>query len=241
MTLMQPVPASEKELFPVWSFFSSFPEWKKDEVHVWRSSLQMPAEQTEMLRQTLSSDELQRAGCFRFQRDSANFIAARGTLRAIIGRYLNEEPRKVRFRYGLFGKPELANEKTISFNVSHSKDLAVFAFARNRKVGVDIEYISSAPSIAEIAGQFLMTEEGMSLKPAPGYIRKKAFFRAWTRNEAYLKAIGTGFAGRRDLLETNVKGRWSFTGISVGRGYAACLAVEGPEPSFKFLQWMDVI
>ena len=240
MALMRLGLVPEKMLLPAWLSPSGARACEKDEVHVWRSYLKIPSSQMEMMRQTLSSDELERADRFHFPQGRAHFIAARGTLRAILGKYLHMEPDKVRFRYGPFGKPALANaadEEMISFSVSHSNGMAVYAFALNRKIGVDMEYISSSPAIASIAEQFFTPQESLRMRSLPGHIRRKAFFRTWTRNEAYLKAMGTGFAKTRDIREINVEGQWSFTNIHIASGYAACLAVEGQEPGLQCLQW----
>src|SRR5713226_9326224 len=78
-----------------------------DEVHVWRADLDRPRLQLRRLYGMLSADEQQRAGRFRFERDGNRFIARRGLLRIILGRYLGVEPGSLRFCYGPNGKPAL--------------------------------------------------------------------------------------------------------------------------------------
>ena len=212
----------------------------QNEVHVLQCYLNLPFVQTERMQQTLSRDELERAGRFRFPHDRTNFIAARGTLRAILGGYLHIRPDKVRFRYGTFGKPELANtqnEKIISFSVSHSGDLAVYSVALSRKTGVDIEYVRSCTEMEDIAERYLSRSESFLLKSYPRHMRQKAFFMYWTRREAYLKALGTGLSGLEDPFPADVNAPWSFTDLHIADGYAACLAVEGREFSLKCLRW----
>jgi 4'-phosphopantetheinyl transferase len=79
-----------------------------NEVHVWRVFLDTTNFQSESLLETLSADELTRAGKFHFARDQKRFIMARGILRTILGRYLGKKPHLLRFEYTSFGKPVLA-------------------------------------------------------------------------------------------------------------------------------------
>jgi 4'-phosphopantetheinyl transferase len=111
---------------------------EKDMVHVWRASLRVrvPAIDLHQLQATLTADEIHRAARFYFQKDRDHYIAGRGLVRAILGRYLDIAPGEIRFRYGLHGKPELdssIDRRDISFNVSHSHDLALIAVATARK------------------------------------------------------------------------------------------------------------
>jgi 4'-phosphopantetheinyl transferase len=107
-------------------------------VHVWRASLDLPASEVHDLHQTPTPDELHRAERFRFRKDRDRFIAARGLLRAILGRYLKADPARLRFSYGPNGKPYLADEisgNDLSFNLSRRDDLALYAITRGREVG----------------------------------------------------------------------------------------------------------
>ncbi|CAA9549445.1 MAG: hypothetical protein AVDCRST_MAG19-668, partial [uncultured Thermomicrobiales bacterium] len=81
-----------------------------DAVHVWRAALDRPGELPGLLA-ALSADERERAGRFRADRDRGRFVAARGLLREILGRYLGREPGSLRFRYGAHGKPTLVEDR----------------------------------------------------------------------------------------------------------------------------------
>src|SRR4051795_5089607 len=79
-----------------------------DEVHVWRTLLDgLSSEESGAYRRTLSSDEVKRAESFHFARDRERFVVARGTLRILLGRYLDQHPRDLRFAYNRWGKPFL--------------------------------------------------------------------------------------------------------------------------------------
>lgn len=190
----------------------------------------------EMFRHALAPDELRRAERFRFAPDKRRFIISRGILRIILGGYLNMKPDKIRFRRGPFGKPELegnAGLETLCFSASRSNGLALYAFAAGRQIGVDLEYIRPNFRIGDMARQFLPPEYNALLEACPEHDRGKTFFALWCRNEAYLKAQGTGLAG----APLKPDGQWSFIDLHVGRGYAACLAVKGQGTALKRRRW----
>jgi len=208
------------------------------------------------LKQILSLDELSRAGKFYFQNDQDHYIMARGLLRAILGKYLQMKPDEIQFCYGPFGKPALEDNhrKMLRFNVSHSHGLALYAVTRERKIGVDLEYIRSDISVQDIAEQFFSQREVAALHAVPENDRPRAFFAAWTRKEAYLKAEGRGLSGDLKQLEVvpalgcpsefpEINGSnqedspWLLMDLAVLPESAAALVVEGHDLQLKFWQW----
>jgi 4'-phosphopantetheinyl transferase len=230
---------------------------KNNEVHVWRASLEMTPYQVKTLEQLLSADEMDKAERFHFQKDRDHFIAARGILRSILGRYLKMNPDKLKIYYGPYGKPALDEKthgKSLRFNASHSHGLALFSFALDREIGVDLEYIRSDLSDGNIAAQFFSQREAVALNALPENVRQKAFFTLWTRKEAYLKAQGRGLSGDLKQLEvfpslgypsefpeingsSQEESPWLLMDLAVLPEYAAALAVEGHDLQFKFWQW----
>jgi 4'-phosphopantetheinyl transferase len=156
-----------------------------EEVHIWRASLNCTAAQVQILKHTLSAEELKRAGGYCFQKDSEHFIVARGLLRTIIGRYLDMEPGQVRFCYGPHGKPALSRvfgNETLSFNLSHSHGLALLAVSRGRELGVDLEYILAHLADDQIAERFFSPREVALLRALPKDVQREAFFIFWKGN-----------------------------------------------------------
>src|SRR2546430_13693269 len=93
------------------SSWSTSPEillLREGEVHVWRAWLDLPQSDIQALEQTLSDDERVRAQRFRFVKDRTHFIAARGLLRAILGRFPFMEPQTLSFSLQSYGVPALA-------------------------------------------------------------------------------------------------------------------------------------
>src|SRR5215475_336594 len=124
------------------------PVLSRDEIHIWSASLEFGSEDMVHLQATLAPDERDRASRFRFLKDRRQFIAARGLLRHILSLYIHREPASFKFCCSACGKPELRSEsrggmQDLCFNYSHSHSFAVFAFARNRKVGIDVEFIQT--------------------------------------------------------------------------------------------------
>jgi 4'-phosphopantetheinyl transferase len=168
-----------------------------DEVHVWSASRRMPREHLIRLAGTLSEDEHDRAERYVSKSVRDRFIAGRGALRTLLGRYLGCDPRSVHFRFGGEGRPELAffqNDAGLDFNVSHSHDLTLIAIARGRRIGIDLERIRPIPEVEAIVRDFFTATERADWASLPEDERLGAFFDGWTRKEAVLKAIGVGLS-----------------------------------------------
>ncbi|HIK29072.1 MAG TPA: 4'-phosphopantetheinyl transferase superfamily protein [Oscillatoriaceae cyanobacterium M7585_C2015_266] len=211
----------------------------------------------ERLAAVLSEDELQRAEGFYLDRDRHRFIVGRGILRTILARYLNKEAREIKFCYGCRGKPALANSnKQLYFNVSHSGGIALYAIAHKREVGIDIEQIREMPDAVAIATQFFSERENAALYALPAEQRLQAFFHAWTRKEAYLKAKGDGLAQPLNSVEVSLApgepaqllridgspaaaSRWALADINPAPGFAAALATEAGNFSLAYWQWQS--
>lgn len=171
---------------------------QNDEVHVWRSTLDLPTESIECFAKLLSPDEQIRADRFRFAQHRQRFIAGRGILRSLLGRYLKIEPDRVGFLYSEKGKPFLADQ-SLQFNVTHSQGLALYAVALDRPVGVDLEQIRAIADLDSLTQRFFTPSEYAAIAALPVSQQPQAFFRHWACKEAYLKATGDGLAKLQEL------------------------------------------
>jgi len=177
----------------------------------------------------LSPEERRRAFCFRFTRDTVDFIARHGILRLILASYTGLAPAMLSFTYNRFGKPALDGcAFNPRFNMSRSGDLAVYAVARHRDVGVDIESLQQPGlDISSIAALLYSEEEIAALNDIPAHAREEAFLRIWTRLEAQGKARGIGIGNLRSDVDS-FDGR--FFGYAQRRpspGYVLALVVQG--------------
>jgi 4'-phosphopantetheinyl transferase len=221
------------------------------EIHVWEIALDHPAIKPDYLfNEVLSEDERARASRLGFTVHRDNFVTARGYLRTILARYLNTRPGEIVFEYNEHGKPGVAAEtgtKKISFNLSHSRDLALCAVAAKGEVGIDVEYIRPVLKPEKILERFFSPGEMEYFHSRPEVMRNRAFMSLWTIKEAYLKAVGTGFssklkdldfspvlthklASRASIVLEGSNEKWSILQFVPGNGYLAALAFKGDPP-----------
>jgi 4'-phosphopantetheinyl transferase len=170
---------------------------ERRDIHVWSLSLARSSRSISVWEETLSAEEKQRAERFRFETDRAAFVKARAILRTLVGAYLQIEPAKVQFAYTSFGKPKLdpsLGQQRLRFNLSHSHGQAVYAFAHGRELGVDLEFIPPDWTSLSLAQHCFSRHENEQLQSLSDSQQKQAFFRCWTRKEAYIKALGEGLS-----------------------------------------------
>ena len=228
---------------------------RNDEVHVWRSLLDLPGEYVDRLAEILADDERARADRFHFDKDRAHFIVAHGVLRSILSRYLiDRAPRELRFTSNAYGKPALDRATAnldLFFSLSHSRDLALVAVTRGREIGIDVEYVR--PDLVEerLAERVFSPNELAALRQLSVSSQVEAFFAGWTRKEAYVKGRGEGLSlplRRFEVLApvastacVRLSGagldQWSLRQICPGEGYAAAVAVAGTIGRLSFWQW----
>jgi 4'-phosphopantetheinyl transferase len=165
-----------------------------DEIRIWPASLDLGERVTKRLAASLAPDELRRAARLRFDRDRDRYVVGRGLLRMLLGRVLGRSPAELEFAYTPHGKPFLANGCDVSFNVSHSGDYGLFAVARTRDLGIDLEELSSTAAEERVAEHFFAPREVAALRALPREEQPQAFLRCWTRKEAYVKARGDGLS-----------------------------------------------
>jgi 4'-phosphopantetheinyl transferase len=215
------------------------------EIHVWRVDLEQSEDVVQQFRSTLESDEIHRADRFHFEKDRRAFTVSRGFLRHVLSRYLATKPEALRFAYGPYGKPALNGEHTnssLKFNMSHSRGVGLVAVTETKELGVDVEYIRADFASEDIARRFFSPHEVAAFNALSNELRVAAFFRCWTRKEAYIKAIGRGLSQPLEGFDVTLApdappallradeddaSRWSLSDIDVGNDYAAALVVEG--------------
>ena len=225
------------------------------DIHIWCTPLNVSQEDLSHYISLLSLDEKTRAERFYFEKDRNHFIVGRGLLRTLISRYLEMNPAQIEFVYEDHGKPALKpvlQDKTLGFNLSHSKDLALYAFSWDRKVGVDVEHIHPMPDIDDFAERFFSSRESAYINSLSGQQKEAVFFKLWTCKEAFLKANGNGLTLPINEVEISLETESSVRLQSIGKekeqtahwrleifnpvpGYQAALAVEGYEGRIVFL------
>ena|SRR5438105_6792323 len=229
---------------------------REDEVHLWIAPLTMPPEKLSYFKSILSADEKERARRFRKISDGKRYLIARGSLRCLLASYVAGAPDQLQFTYGVFGKPSLSNQtsKTIlNFSVSHSEDRVLFGFARGRRIGVDLEYVRPDIDALALAKGYFSPVEFWRLRRLPATEQCEAFYCAWTRKEAYLKACGEGLSFGLERVEVsfspaepariravagvpNVSAAWTLKHLSPDPNYVGAVAVEDRSVTFRFFR-----
>lgn len=175
------------------AFAGAHPELPTNGVHLWAAALQTM--HIAHNRAALSEGERARARRLRNPARCAQYIAGRVGLRKLLGGYCGCAPGELRFEYGARGKPMLANVaagESLGFNYSLSGGYALYAFARGREVGVDLEVLPRAINATRMARRKLGDAERESWRALPAALRDEAMLACWTRKEAYGKALGVG-------------------------------------------------
>jgi 4'-phosphopantetheinyl transferase len=225
-------------------------------VQIWTAQPESlsPAEIGE-LSASLDSAEHTRAARFHFERDRRDYVASRGLIRRLLGAALDTPASALVFEYGAHGKPAISAEslqgRTLRFNISHSAGWAMFALAWDRDVGIDLEAAArldrDVNGLSGLAARVLSSRELAIWQALPdAAAREAAFLRAWTRKEAYVKAMGKGLFDALGNIEVALdaatpksslmlrsfpeKGEtlrhWVLHDLSAPDGFAAALAVE---------------
>lgn len=226
------------------------------DVHVWTVRIQASDELAANFERVLTSDEMDRAARFRFDGLRHSYVIARGTLRSLLGRYLDVPPASVRLNYGSRGKPALPSDAGLEFNTTHSGGLAAFAFTVGCPIGVDVEQIRPLTELNDIASRFFCREEAAEILSLPPSERERAFFLCWTRKEAYIKAIGDGLSTPLDDFRVTLRDHetarlvhlgqdidaaraWTLEDLGLASGYAAALAYHDRQRSLSVFPIAD--
>jgi len=222
------------------------------EIHVWRAALDCSESVLHRFEAALAADEKARAQRFVFQPDRNSYMAARGVLRELLGKYLHRGPSEIEFDYGAQGKPALRSgwsQSGLQFNVSHSHGMALFVFAVGRQVGVDVELARPDFAGEKIAERFFSAQEVMELRSLPAAVQDEGFFLCWTRKEAYIKARGEGLQiplksfhvslapGKPARLQADDSSRWSLRSLRLEGRYVGAVVGEGKGWKLRGLDW----
>jgi 4'-phosphopantetheinyl transferase len=214
-----------------WRPVTGAPELAPRGLHLWKVLFRSdPASEPSLA--ALSVAERERARTITNARGRANFVESRTAIRLILARYVGLAPDRIRFAYGPRGKPRLRSEpRDLQFNLSHSGPLCLLALSRSSALGVDTEKIRDMRHMDAIAQRMLGAEFTGYLRSLPEDRRPGAFFLAWTRLEAGVKAVGGGlFDGVSHSPE-----RLSRESFIPHAGYRASIAVQGDCPPVR--QW----
>ena len=184
-----------------------------DEIHVWRVRL----DRVTPLAPT--PEETERANRFATSALRRRYLRAHAALRDILQRH---SAAPLEFAAQERGKPYLASDPGLYFNLTHSRELALIGVTRVCPIGIDLERLRPLRDYAAIAARYFPNDSAIPTT-------SRDFFRHWTRFEALLKAHGAGLYG----AGTVPPGEWTIASLDIGPRYAAALAHEGCARSIR--------
>ena len=225
-------------------------ELKPNTVHIWTINFLVSEDAFSRYHNLLSDDEKERANKFKFYKDKRCYVVTKGILRLLSATYLTKDAKDIKFEYGKYGKPKFKTETNLNFNVSHSGDIAIIGFVYDHTIGADIEKIKNDFDTFEIAANFFSKKEIATLREIPKSHQYLAFYRCWTRKEAFIKAKGSGLSFpldqysvslntdlKAELLETKwstkEKEHWYYHSFIPDSNYIAAVIVDTQIEVFK--------
>lgn len=223
-------------------FANTLPQLAAGEVHLWKLE-PVTSLQPEHWRSLLDEEEQARAARFRFAHLTQSFIADHARLRILLGHYLAASPKALRFTKNAYGKPALVHPETnLRFNLSHTAGLSLLAVCLDHELGVDVEAIRPMEDWEAIAASHFSAAENAEMRSFAASESNDAFFRCWTRKEAFLKASGEGLSKPLGGFSISVArttyprllscdwnpaeaARWTLVSLDLGTAFAGALAL----------------
>ena len=174
-------------------------------IDIWWTKLDLPSDKVSKFEGYLDEIEIRQINKQKFEWLRNRSIITRGFVKLIISNYLNMDPVGVKFSYNDYGKPFIANDNSkLQFNISHSDEVAVFAFSRYNEIGIDIEKIKDIQDMDGVIN-ICFTDYEKNWYKARRDSNAELFYKVWTAKEAFIKAIGRGFSYNPKNIELTYK------------------------------------
>ena len=204
-------------------------------IEIWRvyNENELPARAMGLL----SVEETRQASRFVRPTDSRSYVATRSALRVLLARCTGLRPEMIGIEAGEYGKPRLIDpdlRTKHSFNVSHTRGLALIAIGNGEELGVDVQRHREDMDIESLLARCFTVGEIREVMKATAESRPKEFVRLWVRKEAYLKAIGRGLSGGLrtftvSLDREQMVGGWKILELETPVNFAAAMAMRQKE------------
>ncbi len=229
----------------------------KGTIEIWQANLDDCREWEATYWSVLNTQEQQRANRLIKKQDKTRFVVARGILRYLLARYLNLTPHAITFDYLPRGKPVLAASHhcpKLQFNISHSQQLALYAFAQSDYgIGIDLEQVRAISDLNTLVQRFFTQQESAYIASLPPFLKQRTFFQFWTAKEAYLKATGEGLGGLQhieiavsptnpeQLIVVQPPGVSLYSFTPQHHFLAAVASFDIPSLNYKFYSWNEFV
>jgi len=216
-----------------WKANQKLPIPLHEHVDIWKICLKASDSQLSDYWQILSTEEKDRALQFYFKKETNAFIVSRAMLKTLCANYLYLKPQEIQLSYGEFGKPYL-KASNLDFNISHSAGQALMAFTSGSEIGIDIEKLNPDIEIEKLVKRFFSINEAKTVLALERSQRVTAFFKCWTRKEAFIKAVGKGLSFPLDQFDVTIHEEVKFLSINGDENLAEewSLVSFAPEKNF---------
>ena len=173
-----------------------------DELHLWWLPLSISEAQEKETHALLSQRQLDKYNRRSTPQLKHAYLAGRYYLFTLLAAYQNCKPSDLILSYGRLNKPHLntrdpnGNPTSLQFNFTdtsiNEQSFALYAFCRNKAVGVDLESTSRKGDVTRIAKRRFTDIELAYVTSKNGEVNPEKALAIWTRKEAYGKATGVG-------------------------------------------------
>ncbi len=223
-----------------------------NELHLWRLPLRLNSNQQATAIELLS--DIQRDKYYRRQSEDLKqaYLAGRYYLLNLLGKYTKTLPNEVLLSYSELNKPYLSNKEhdsnkqyNLQFNFTDTcidgDFYGVFAFCKQRQVGVDIEWLGRDANFAAIAASRYCQQEQEYVADNDNTANGGRCLAIWTRKEAFGKALGKGINFKMNALNLASPGEfelnfssheenWRLEQIQLTEDTISCVAYQGHQP-----------
>jgi 4'-phosphopantetheinyl transferase len=222
-----------------------------NEVEIWHGKVTAEDAHYQAYWHVLDGDEQAQARKFKNALLHKRYVEVHGRLRDTLAQMLKQPAEKINIKKGGHGKPYLADYPELAFNLSHSADRLMIAVGRNCRLGVDIEVGKQRINLPGLVDKCFAEEEASYWNKLPEAQKSQAFYRFWTRKEAFVKATGHGIALGLDecvinpekptefLRVPDLSGQasaWHVQDIDLGEGIYGVLVAD---KKFRVIRLMD--
>ncbi|SCX28506.1 4'-phosphopantetheinyl transferase psf-1 [Agrobacterium sp. DSM 25558] len=177
----------------------------------------------------LSENELREADSVIDAAERIRRLLAKAILKAELASILHAKPSSLLFEQALRGKPFLSSSdfSWLRFSISHSGDFIAIATGLT-EVGIDIEMHRPFEDPNNFLDLYFCRDEYQWFLEANDGTELEKFFALWTRKEALLKAMGTGFSRAPETISAAgdevIEGHWRVHTIVAPTGYSSAVS-----------------
>jgi len=212
-----------------------------NEVKIWHGKVTVEDANYQAYWRVLDETEQIQAQKFKNALLHNRYVEIHGRLRNLLATTLNQSPEKISIKKAEHGKPYLADYPELAFNLSHTADRLMIAVGKDCQLGVDVEICKPRVNLPGLVNKCFAEEEIAYWTQLPETQKNQAFYRYWTRKEAFVKATGHGIALGLDQCVINpenpaqflrIPGKfgmpltWHVLDIELGEGVCSALVAD---------------